>query len=90
MTEEQARLLCCPVGKMRASFDANWDKGFCIASKCMAWMPLTRTVQVDSRGERLKAGAVYIRTDIKSKTIDDGGYCGMIGEPLRHAAPRSE
>lgn len=37
MTEDEAKLKCCPLGKMRASYDANWDKGSCIGSHCMMW-----------------------------------------------------
>lgn len=37
MTEDDAKTKYCPIAKLGAVFDGNWNKGHCMGSACMAW-----------------------------------------------------
>lgn len=77
MTEDEAKEKVCPIGKMRGSFDGNWDTGPCIGSACMLWraVPGTPAIPIvnyrtipSSAGGEIPAGP-------------GGGYCGLGPKP---------
>jgi hypothetical protein len=94
MTEEEAKTKWCPfvrVGSERTGLGSiNRDvqlgertpSANCIASACMAWQAKTKTEQRDRRdGLPVQPGTIYLRGNIESAEVPDGGYCGLVVQP---------
>ena len=65
MTEDAAKTKVCPIARMRASYEGNWDKGECIGSACMMW--------------RIECGSLGTPLYATDGTLH--GYCGLAGKP---------
>jgi hypothetical protein len=70
LTEKQAKNKFCPKSLNTVStIDGNTtqDYGHCWASKCMAW--------------RFKDAPSYDGSGGECRTVEDHGYCGLVGKP---------